>query len=146
MKNENTSYVVNAPAVVSEIIDGELVIMDLQSGNYYSAEKTGAQIWAWIEKAYSLKDILDLVTSRFSGADAAEQDLITFVDQLLANNLVREQDGHGKPVDETATNGSAAAYSKPEMAVYTDMKDMLLLDPIHDVDEAGWPMPKSDSA
>jgi len=37
----NDHYVVNAPAVVSEIIDGEAVIMNLKSGNYYSSDKCG---------------------------------------------------------------------------------------------------------
>jgi len=146
MDRENTSYIVNAPSVVAELIDGELVIMDLQSGNYFSAEKTGAQVWAWIEKGYALKDVLALVGSHFSGAESAEEDLIAFVDQLIENNLVKEQQGGPNPVDEPESNGSAAPYTKPEMAIYTDMKDMLLLDPIHDVDEAGWPMPKAESA
>jgi hypothetical protein len=26
------------------------------------------------------------------------------------------------------------------MSVYTDMEELLLLDPIHDVDETGWPV------
>jgi len=146
MDRENTSYIVNAPSVVAELIDGELVIMDLQSGNYFSAEKTGAQIWAWIEKGYGLKSVLDLIGAHFSSAASAEQDLQEFVDQLVANNLIKEKQGDPNPVDEPSANGAAAPYSKPEMAIYTDMKDMLLLDPIHDVDEAGWPMPKAESA
>ena len=36
-------------------------------------------------------------------------------------------------------------FDEPVLHKYEDMKDMLLLDPIHDVDdEAGWPQPKSD--
>jgi hypothetical protein len=30
--------------------------------------------------------------------------------------------------------------------VYSDMQDLLTLDPIHDVDAAGWPMPKNETA
>lgn len=146
MDRENTWYTVNAPSVVAELIDGELVIMDLQSGNYFSAEKTGAQVWAWIEKGYGLHDVLDLIGSHFSDSESGEQDLTAFVDQLLANNLVKEQDGAPKAVDEPGVNGNLTPYTKPQMAIYTDMKDMLLLDPIHDVDEAGWPMPKAESA
>jgi hypothetical protein len=29
--------------------------------------------------------------------------------------------------------------------VYEDMQDLLLLDPIHDVDETGWPARKQDA-
>jgi hypothetical protein len=29
------------------------------------------------------------------------------------------------------------------LEVFTDMEDLLLLDPIHDVGDAGWPMPQT---
>ena len=34
------------------------------------------------------------------------------------------------------------AYRTPVLSIYTDMQDLLLLDPIHDVDQAGWPTRK----
>ena len=52
----NTAYEVNAPDVVSEVIDGELIIMDLGSGKYYSSENSGAVLWTWIEKGYGQND------------------------------------------------------------------------------------------
>ena len=38
-------FEVNSPAVVSEVIDGEAVIMNLKSGNYFSIQNSGAVIW-----------------------------------------------------------------------------------------------------
>ena len=32
------------------------------------------------------------------------------------------------------------------MRKYTDMRDMLLLDPVHDVEAAGWPVPRAEDA
>src|SRR6187397_1108133 len=40
----------NSPSVVSEIIDGEAVIMNLATGHYFSALGTGGELWALIEK------------------------------------------------------------------------------------------------
>ena len=37
---------------------------------------------------------------------------------------------------------AGVAYTEPSLSVFSDMQDLLLLDPIHDVSEAGWPMPK----
>ena len=34
-----------------------------------------------------------------------------------------------------------AYYSKPILQKYTNMADLLLLNPIHEVDEQGWPQP-----
>jgi hypothetical protein len=37
-------------------------------------------------------------------------------------------------------NGAApGAYEAPKLSAYTDMQELLLLDPIHEVDESGWP-------
>ncbi|HDY70854.1 MAG TPA: PqqD family protein, partial [Nitrospirae bacterium] len=40
---------INKPHVINEIIDGEVVILNLDTGNYYSMDKAGADIWGLIE-------------------------------------------------------------------------------------------------
>lgn len=143
---KNTSYVVNAPSVVSEVIDGELVIMNLQTGSYYSAEDSGAVLWGWIEKGYGLKDIGSLLVSHYCDvSDDVDDQLREFVATLLENDLIREN-GEAPPcIKLSAPGGGRPVFHSPEINIYTDMKDMLLLDPIHDVDETGWPMPNPDA-
>jgi len=41
---------INEPNIVHENIDGETVILNLDSGNYYSIVDVGADIWNYIEK------------------------------------------------------------------------------------------------
>ncbi len=36
--------------------------------------------------------------------------------------------------------GDRPAFEAPVLESYSDMQDLLLLDPIHDVDDAGWPV------
>ena len=55
------------------------------------------------------------------------------------------------PAPETNSNGAGPAangagpakpqaqYAAPKLSTYTDMQELLLLDPIHEVDESGWP-------
>lgn len=139
---KNTAYLVNSPEVVSETIDGELVIMNLESGDYYSAEALGAAIWGWIEQGFGLTDIEVLISAHYSEIDAnAESHLSEFVLKLLNNKLIKE-DGSRETSDKlSGPEGGLEKYQAPEITVYTDMKDMLLLDPIHEVDEVGWPKP-----
>jgi hypothetical protein len=35
--------------------------------------------------------------------------------------------------------GKESKFEKPGLQKYSDMQDLLLLDPIHEVDEMGWP-------
>src|SRR5262249_16463389 len=114
----------------------------LKSGNYYSSDKVGAVVWGWIEAGKSTSEIAKLALERYDVAPAAlETALTTFFERLVTEELVRET---------PAANGVAALSGQsgqdrfivPELNSYTDMQDLLLLDPIHDVDEVGWPKPK----
>jgi hypothetical protein len=41
--------------------------------------------------------------------------------------------------DPEPLTAAAAITAAPVLEKYTDMQELLLLDPIHDVEEAGWP-------
>ncbi len=41
---------------------------------------------------------------------------------------------------------SNVPYAPPALETYTDMQELLLLDPIHDVDETGWPAARPHQA
>ena len=138
----------NAPAVVSEIIDGEAVIMHLRSGNYYSTEQVGSQIWAWLEQGLSRSQILDSLASRYAVVPAAvAASLDSFLAELVTQDLVGEVGGEpAKSIlpEPAPINGDARPFAAPVLNVYSDMKDLLILDPIHDVDNVGWPTPKPE--
>jgi hypothetical protein len=144
----NRVFQINTPAVVSEIIDGEAVIMDLKSGNYYSTEGVGTVLWHGIELGKTYPQLLDLVKAAFP---TVTEDLAAaidpFIDELITHELVRQMPAESAgalsdPVDLLQVNGTRE-FRAPILNVYPDMKDLLLLDPIHDVDEVGWPTPKS---
>jgi hypothetical protein len=141
---------VNAPSVVAEIIDGEAVIMDLASGHYFSTQGVGCDIWRVVEQGAVRSAI---VRSLLAIYDAQEQDVTaavdTFVQDLIGHKLVIEVDGTAlPPANGAGYTGTTRRkeFAQPTIHAYTDMEELLLLDPIHDVDEAGWPMPKPADA
>jgi hypothetical protein len=144
----NRVFQINTPAVVSEIIDGEAVIMNLKSGDYYSTEGVGSLLWHGIERGQTYPQLLELVKTAFP---AVPEDLVAaidpFIDELITHELIRETPTESAgavsdPVDRSQVKGTSG-FRAPVLNVYADMKDLLLLDPIHDVDEVGWPTPKS---
>ena len=40
---------------------------------------------------------------------------------------------------QTTASGETSPFVTPTLSRYTEMQDLLLLDPIHDVDDSGWP-------
>lgn len=142
-----------SPAVVSEVIAGEAIIMNLESGRYFSALGSGAAIWNWITQGRTIGEIGALLARRYrldEGFAAAQLD--SFLAELRSHELIVEEPGATgvQLVDATAPSvseadsiepGEAEPYVPPQLSVYSDMKDLLLLDPIHDVDATGWPAP-----
>jgi Coenzyme PQQ synthesis protein D (PqqD) len=137
---------VNSPAVVAEIIDGEAVIMNLKSGNYFSTESVGSLVWRLIEDGLTHSQIVSSLNTSFSiGSEQVESALAPFLSDLLAHELVREEAAEERAVSAALPPGiseNPPAFSAPILNVYADMKDILLIDPIHDVAEIGWPIAK----
>jgi Coenzyme PQQ synthesis protein D (PqqD) len=143
---------INAPSVVSEVIDGEAVIMDLASGHYFSTQHVGCDIWRGINEEGTRSAIVrSLIAIYAVDASEARRAVDTFVSDLLERKLVVEMDGDGSGSEvgiETPAQASVPLkeFTEPVLNAYADMQDLLLLDPIHDVDETGWPMPKPPQA
>ena len=135
-------YTLNSPAVASEIIDGEAVIMDLQSGKYFSTAASGAVIWSGVEDRLSVDQICQRLTAEYSlSAADAEAAADAFLAELLRHALIRAADSApSTSVAAAPGEGHRRSFTTPVLNVYSDMQDLLLLDPIHDVDEVGWPI------
>lgn len=145
----NQRFRVNTPTVTHETIDGEAVIINLDSGNYYSLVDVGSFIWELVEKGASASELHELVLQTYQGnatdVDRGVQELLA---QLQQENLIVPVDGAGA-FDLTevlpSNNGhERPSFNPPLLHKYSDMQELLLLDPIHDVDDAGWPKPNPD--
>jgi hypothetical protein len=75
------------------------------------------------------------------GEDISHSEISDFVQQLVDFALIVPLTN---PVSIGGTELESAArsqvHSTPKLTVYSDLQDILLLDPVHDVDSAGWPV------
>ena len=76
-----------------------------------------------------------------------ENDLISdinrFISQLLEAKMIKNESvAVKKPIDFNLT-GILVPYTSPEVETFSDMQEILLLDPVHDVDKSGWPISKN---
>jgi hypothetical protein len=137
-------YKVNAPDVAWEAFDGEVVIINLQSGHYFSARGTAALIWRALMSGASRPEVDALMDSTF---DASPSDMRAPVHAFLSDLVERTlivplREGHAaspNPSPELSPATSKVPFSPPVLDTYADMQDILLLDPIHEVDDQGWP-------
>jgi hypothetical protein len=129
---------------VAETLDGEATIVDLDSGTYYALNESGSFIWDALIAGTDTEDLVDRLASTYEIASTEAADA---VDQLIAGlreqNLVVPSDeafaGESSANGASANSNGSRRYIAPELSTYTDMQELLLLDPIHEVDESGWP-------
>lgn len=137
---------VNGPNIVHEIIEGEVVIVDMNNGYYYSSEHTGAAIWRLIDGGSSLQQIVEALASRFPGAlPEIERTTREFIEQLCAERLVVASGARAQRAAAIAgLEELGPAFTAPVLHKHQDMQDLLLIDPIHEVESAGWPHKQAD--
>lgn len=134
-------YKTNLPKVISETIDGETIIINLDSGHYFSLNRSGGEIWNAVVNRCTVDEIAQGLASRYAADAAAIPGAVReFLQSLLKENLISVADAaDAGPSDFVPQTGAPPTFETPAFQRYDDMQDLLLLDPIHDVDESGWP-------
>jgi hypothetical protein len=130
----------NSPPVVHETVDHETIVVNLDTGSYYDLNESGGYIFGLLQLGSALPELAQRTAARY-GID--QKDAETAVDDLVAK-LVAEQlvvTAEGEPTRNAPSPdaGNVRPYAAPVINKYTDMQELLLLDPVHEVDEAGWP-------
>ena len=129
------------PEIVHETVDGEVIAIDLDNGSYYSLAGSGPLVWELLAQGASETELREALEARFGGVETIAEDIAALIQQLQENGLVVEAEPAEGAVVVAPASGEGEAYEAPRFERYTDMKDYFLLDPIHEVDTAGWPRP-----
>lgn len=147
----NDRYKIN-PKLAHETIDREVVIVDLHNGNYYSMDKVGADVWCLIELNHSVGEIINEISHYH---DRSREDIENVISQLISDlknegliiadsDKTSKSDVSSHPQFKKGTANNKNSFERPILRKYTDMQDLLLLDPIHQVEETGWPNVKKE--
>lgn len=130
--------------VVHETIDDETILVNLQTGAYYSLKGSGPDIWALLVAGFSEDDVVGELRRRHpdDGGTVARA-TSALIEQLGADGLLEEVPPSGSeppPAPERAT--VAGRFEPPVCERYIDMENFIRMDPIHDVGDGGWPQPR----
>ena len=136
----HSAYRLSCPSVIHETMGDEVVVINLDSGRYYSLEGAGAALWEALVAGAPLEAVSEAVEARFAG-ERAEIDsaVAAVVAELEAEGLIGQAAANGAAPAPSPNVGERPPFVAPVLQKYTDMEALLLLDPIHEVDEQGWP-------
>lgn len=133
--------------IVAEELPDEVMVVDLDTGNYYVLGGSAASAWPLLsrgatvaESAVSLSATYDATPEEIAAA------LTPFVSQLVGEGLVTPRPdltAATTPLDpapgSAVTAGSRRRFDDPVMTKYVDMANLVQMDPIREFEARRWP-------
>lgn len=142
------AYQLDSTNVATEIFDNEAVIINIPEGKYYSVRgNTGIRILEILQEPSSVENIIAAINNEFESANEVDlmSDIESFINHLESENIVMV--GTEVIITEMIAGNFKQPYEKPELEVFDDMQELIMLDPVHDVESfKGWPQKKEEVA
>ena len=136
--------------VVHDDFGDEVVIINLKSGVYFSLLGVARSIWTLVGREPNLNEVVEGVSREYEGDPPTMGASVgDFLDELVQEELInifQRDDAGGKGGGSEGNTGLAGTeripFQQPVMARHEDQQELLLLDPIHEVSDLGWPHKK----
>lgn len=114
---------------------GETVIIDLTNGHYFRLGAEGTALWSRLDAGATTDDIV----ASCENPDELVARLSAILDDLVDRGLVVASAPEDAP-PSTIESRTPWRFAGFDLEEFTDLEDILGLDPIHEVDpERGWP-------
>lgn len=86
----NQKIKLKSPDIIDSKIDDELVMIDINNGNYYGINKLGCVIWELIKSdEVTVSQVCDRLQERFEvPRDICEKETLSFLEVLLNHQLI----------------------------------------------------------
>ena len=134
-----------AANVAHESFEDEHIVVNLESGKYYALRAEAADIWVLVLAGLDVAAIGTELARAYSGeAGEIARAVSTFLDLLVAEALLTPTPA--APATATSIPARHRAFTTPTFELHHDLQDLLLLDPIHEVDAAGWPVMQKEQS
>ena len=79
------------PDLVAADMDGDLVMMSIDNGEYYGVGGVGPRVWELLESPRTIEQITAAIVDEFEvEAETCREDILGFIRQLLDMGLVRQ--------------------------------------------------------
>lgn len=137
-------YSVNAARISHDRLQDEVIVINVGSGAYYSGSGTAADLWTLMSQGATVDEAARMLAAAWStDAPRIVGEVETCVKSLLEQGLIEEERALAEANGLALPEGVRGAWTSPTFDEYTDMWELIKLDPIHEVDEVGWPVSKA---
>ena len=126
-------YRAAGPGVIMKDFGDELVVANLDTGLFYSLGGSAIELWTWLSEGRAL----DEIGAAYVGDAGAAPAIAAFAAQLVAEALLQPSSDAPTLLSGALAPGS---FEPPIIEKFDDLQGLLLVDPIHDVSDQGWPL------
>ena len=135
-----TNLAIDQKNVSWERLSGEVIAIQLSTGHYYSMGGTSADIWSLLAQGSNLETIIQILSSSYSLPVEAQIQIQHFLDNATAVGLLTVVEGVTPTIEINLPDDYIRTkWVEPKLQEYTDLQDLILVDPVHDTKATGWP-------
>lgn len=129
----DTRLTLNSEVAAAKLIDDEVIIINVVTGHYYSLGDAASFVWLRLSQGASVGEIAHDLPQRYDVAGAqAHADVERLFTDLLEHRLVvplSRAPGREQLASGVGPVGERLPYTPPRLQVFTDMADLLAIDP-----------------
>lgn len=126
-------YTANVPRMIHETLLDETILIDTLTGTYFSMRGAAIGIWQSLLIGVSLDETLSALSALPSAPPTLAEEVSAFWGRLIAEGLI-------VPTERgVAAAITAVSYETPVLETFTDVQALLVVDPLHEVGDRGWP-------
>lgn len=136
-------YKLNEEKMFFDIADGQAVVINFTTGMYYGTGTLGSAILENLVKGAEETSVLEAVKKQSGCPAEIEETFQEFLNRLLEKEILVKAEGTGTEASlspEAFSDGFSLSVDE-----FAEVQDLLLADPVHEVDvEQGWPILKDE--
>jgi hypothetical protein len=84
------THVQRNPNLIASDLDGEKVMLSVETGSYYGLADTGGRLWELLDQPRRIADLCDTMLAEYNVDRAiCEQQTFDFLNQLIKEGLVQ---------------------------------------------------------
>ena len=81
--------IIFADTVFAQEVDGEMVLLDMESENYFGLDEVGTAIWHAMQDKETLQEVLEALLEQYEvEEEVLKRDLLDFVGKLHESGLI----------------------------------------------------------
>ncbi len=125
-----------------ERLDGETILINFDTGQYFSFQTTSADVLWLVQAGVDAAHWPAVLEAAFTGLvwdDDVDAQVQGFLEGLVEVGVIEAAEGTGGPAQELPDDYARGEWAAPSVYANDDLADLLVIDPIHDASEDGWP-------